>query len=233
MVTILSIVLEIAGYSLSALLPGFKDYRGFGVEQILNQVLYIVAIVLTHFLVLGIMEGEKKKMELYSELEREEHEVRRESLTDMLTGLFNRRKLRETFDELFDEESGDGEWTFVLADLDDFKKINDTYGHSVGDEYLKTFAAVLRDVVGGKTYRYGGDEFCFITTSSDKARTMCDEITKKYSASAICEEYVCNHACFGVAVWDGRETPSEWVARADEALYESKRSKGMGFEKKD
>ncbi len=229
MVTILSIVLEIAGYCLSALLPGFNDYRGFGVEQILNQVLYVVAIILTYFLVLRIMEGEKKKTELYTELEKEENAVRRESLTDALTGLYNRRKLRQTFDELFDEESGDGEWTFVLADLDDFKKINDTYGHSVGDEYLKTFSAILRQTVGSRSYRYGGDEFCFIAPSADKAKDMCEKIEEEYSRSEVCHGYAANRASFGIAVRNVSETPSEWVARADEALYEAKKVKDTTY----
>ncbi|MBP5159382.1 MAG: diguanylate cyclase [Lachnospiraceae bacterium] len=226
-VTVLSIVLEIAGYSLSSLLPGFNDYRGFGVEQILNQVLYVVAIILTHFLVLGIMAGEKRKKELYIELEKEEHEVRKESVTDVLTGLFNRRKLRETFDEMFDEESGDEEWTFVLADLDDFKEINDNYGHSVGDEYLRTFGEIMREIAGRKTFRYGGDEFCFITTSADRAEALCAKIRDKYLEAPVCREYTPNRASFGVAVWDGHETPSEWVARADEALYAAKKQKGI------
>lgn len=81
--------------------------------------------------------------------------------TDPLTGLFNRRFCNIRLNEMFDQAQDGREFVVVLGDIDFFKKFNDNYGHSVGDEVLKGIAAILRDNVGKKgiVSRWGGEEF--------------------------------------------------------------------------
>ena len=81
----------------------------------------------------------------------------RMAYNDELTGLPARRALNEKFKELGQK------YCIVMADIDHFKKINDTYGHDTGDEVLRMIAALLyRTGSGGKAYRYGGEEFCIV-----------------------------------------------------------------------
>lgn len=80
---------------------------------------------------------------------------------DSLTGLANRRALPEAL-----RECGGSGATLLFFDLNDFKEINDSYGHSIGDECLRRFASALRATFGedGRLFRYGGDEFVVIAT---------------------------------------------------------------------
>lgn len=76
--------------------------------------------------------------------------------SDQLTGLLGRRALDEAFLGL------DRKYTIAMVDIDHFKKFNDTYGHDVGDEFLKMVGSVLGTVNGGRAYRYGGEEFTLV-----------------------------------------------------------------------
>ena len=80
------------------------------------------------------------------------------SLRDDLTGLANRVCLFEDLQEL---RRGKAVFSILFMDLDRFKEVNDTYGHVVGDQYLRHFADICGDVFrgSGKAYRFGGDEF--------------------------------------------------------------------------
>jgi diguanylate cyclase (GGDEF)-like protein len=80
---------------------------------------------------------------------------------DALTGLFNRHSLRELFTEL---ESSDEEYCVIMGDIDDFKKVNDTYGHDCGDIVLKSVAEIIAKNLGVRDVacRWGGEEFLMI-----------------------------------------------------------------------
>lgn len=84
---------------------------------------------------------------------------------DALTGLYNRHSLRKFFDEL---ENGNELFCIVMGDIDDFKKINDTYGHDCGDIVLKTVADIVMKNMGEKDIacRWGGEEFLIIMRGS-------------------------------------------------------------------
>ena len=75
---------------------------------------------------------------------------------DELTSLPSRRALNEAFRKL------GGQYVIAMADIDHFKKLNDTFGHDIGDQVLKMVAARLMKCRGGQAYRYGGEEFCII-----------------------------------------------------------------------
>ena len=100
------------------------------------------------------------------------HVVRRQALTDALTGLVNRRRFIEALDAEITRASRLGATLSVLlADLDDFKRINDRFGHAAGDEALRTFADLLRGQLRGidTAARLGGEEFA-VLLPGDRSR---------------------------------------------------------------
>ncbi|PLY03152.1 MAG: hypothetical protein C0623_02090 [Desulfuromonas sp.] len=86
---------------------------------------------------------------------------------DELTGLPGRRALQETFNKL------GGQYAIAMADIDHFKKLNDTYGHDIGDQVLKMVAArLIRGSGNGLAFRYGGEEFCIVYRGKDTEATL-------------------------------------------------------------
>ena len=109
---------------------------------------------------------------------RQDREIRRMACTDTLTGLCNRLAFREILDERLLQLCGAGrQLALLFADLDDFKRVNDTLGHDAGDEVLVQFASRIRDTValfGGSDAvlaRFGGDEFVILV--QDGADVRC------------------------------------------------------------
>lgn len=115
------------------------------------------------------------------EKNRLEQEVIDMSVTDPLTGLPNRRYLESRIVEVIEAYSRhDQDFAIAILDLDHFKRINDTYGHVIGDNTLRQFAAILRDCVRitDIVARYGGEEFMvlFPDTSRDAARQSVERV---------------------------------------------------------
>jgi diguanylate cyclase (GGDEF)-like protein len=157
--------------------------------------------------------------------------VQRQALVDSLTGLANRRSIEDTLrSELArTARSGDG-GCLVLADLDDFKQVNDRHGHPVGDEVLKTFARTLRQTVRGSDVagRWGGEEFALVLTSTDEAGGI--RLAERARAAIESQQVLTTDgqqvsvtASFGVAAFPAGQDLGELVEAADAALYMAKR----------
>ena len=154
---------------------------------------------------------------------------------DLLTGLNNRRSFLETFDRLLSGSSASGRRLALLfIDLDDFKQVNDTLGHDVGDAVLARVAASLRasvlgaDVIG----RLGGDEFVAVLRnidSSEHAVVVTRRILEELGIpQRIGEHQMRIAASVGIAISDHEGTSSTTLLhRADLAMYEAKR-RGVG-----
>ena len=147
---------------------------------------------------------------------------------DPLTGLANRRR----FDQAVSEGLGsdDQALSLLYIDLDDFKEINDAYGHEVGDEVLRTTADRLRESV--RTHdlvaRLGGDEFAIaLAAGPEVALATAHRLTAKLREPVHCMGYkVAVGASIGLACRsDQRETVSELLRAADEDMYRKKRSR--------
>jgi diguanylate cyclase (GGDEF)-like protein len=143
---------------------------------------------------------------------------------DPLTGLRNRRALREEKEARI----GLGEpFSLLLIDLDDFKRINDAYGHAVGDTLLIHVAAELTSLLPDDSFvaRMGGDEIAIIATQlGDAATALADTIVVRLSAPVIIDERRLLPGCsIGIAGFANDLTPDELMKRADMALYEAKR----------
>ena len=150
----------------------------------------------------------------------EVHRLVHASTVDSLSGLFNRAfldaRLREELERARRESTS---LTLLLADVDNFKSINDTYGHQTGDDVLRragqTFRAAVR--VFDVCARYGGDEFAILMPSSDEANALvCAERVRQ----RIADDGVT--ISIGVAVAAASDTPADLIGRADRCLYRAK-----------
>lgn len=158
---------------------------------------------------------------LYEETRRLLEETQRLALTDTLTGIPNRRALHELFDhELKAAERYQTPLAFLILDLDDLKRVNDSGGHSLGDLALKRFSQVLVGNArrGDIVARYAGDEFVLVMTHSDRgaATKGIERILSALRRHGL-------PASIGAAMYpdDGRDAQTLFFA-ADEALYEAK-----------
>jgi len=150
---------------------------------------------------------------------------------DSLTGLFNRRafdlRLRQ---EIERARRSSGTLAVLMIDIDDFKAINDTHGHPVGDAVLKAIADVLRSVVRVFDFcaRYGGDEFGIVMPNSERATSAAaaerirERIATSYERDAHLAELRRVTVSIGVATMCAGETAEETVQRADDSLYRAK-----------
>ncbi len=160
---------------------------------------------------------------LYEEARRLLEETQRLALTDSLTGIANRRALTEMLErELHTSERYDTPFAFMILDLDDLKRINDSGGHNLGDLALKRFATVLRKTSrkGDIIARYAGDEFVVVTAKTDRAAA---ERGVERMLSALRRNGL--QSSIGVAMFpsDGTNAQTLFFA-ADEALYRAKQS---------
>jgi two-component system, cell cycle response regulator len=157
--------------------------------------------------------------------------VQHQALIDSLTGLANRRSAEDTLKfELARATRFGGEICVVLADLDDFKQINDRYGHPFGDELLKEFANALRATVreSDVAARWGGEEFALVLpgTGAEGGADLANrvrEIVEGRMVQAPDGTDVRVTGSFGVASFPESEELGELLAAADSALYAAKR----------
>jgi len=154
---------------------------------------------------------------------------RNESETDPLTGLGNRRALDSKLAEITKKMNTKSltSCSLLLLDIDNFKSINDTFGHKCGDEVLEVFANVLLKGIRGKdsAYRFGGEEFVIILTNTplEGALTLANNLLKDIEMTEwkMLEDKVLTSSG-GVAELKGTEASYDWISRADRALYEAK-----------
>jgi diguanylate cyclase (GGDEF)-like protein len=158
--------------------------------------------------------------------------VERQANTDGLTELPNRRHFEEALEgEISRAERFGGSLALILADLDDFKQVNDRYGHQAGDDVLQTFADILRATVReiDLPARYGGEEFAVLLPQTDLegAQRLAERLCKALAARPMPTHpgsLVAVTASFGVAAFPDSPTPAALFAAADEALYRAKRA---------
>ena len=164
------------------------------------------------------------------ENERLHRTVKRQAITDELTQLANRRRFTETLAvEVRRAERFSDPLALVLADLDDFKQINDRYGHQTGDEVLRRFSDVLRENVRDfdLPVRYGGEEFAVLLpeTGLDGAERLARRLQSALLHLRLPEtgsDKPPVTASFGVASFPAARSAEELLSAADGALYRAK-----------
>nr|MDP9492412.1 diguanylate cyclase [Actinomycetota bacterium] len=158
--------------------------------------------------------------------------VEQQALVDSLTALANRRLCTAALEKELARAERFGEpLTLVLADIDDFKLINDRWGHPTGDEVLQAFAEHMRETVReiDLAGRWGGEEFALILPGTDLegGRQLAERIREMLIVQELTApdgEPISVSASFGVASFPGAGSQTQLVAAADAALYEAKRT---------
>ena len=155
---------------------------------------------------------------------------RLESGKDVLTNLLNRRYLSTVLKyEVKLAMDNEHALSVVMLDVDHFKKINDTWGHSTGDDVLRHIAGILADNTRASDYvfRYGGEEFMivYLEVRRDQTLSLVEKIRQTIEASPFVTqegENVALSASFGVSYYRGHPDYQKMVDEADKALYEAK-----------
>ena len=158
------------------------------------------------------------------------HVVQHQAVTDELTGLVNRRRFLEALSAEI-ERSGKEQapLSLVLADLDDFKQVNDRFGHHAGDELLRAFAQLIRDELRDvdTSGRIGGEEFAILLPDTDVEEAARVAERTRRALSDLRPSFAGGHrlartASFGIAQLEANESGDELMRRADAALYRAK-----------
>ncbi len=158
----------------------------------------------------------------------------REIVRDTLTGLNNRKMLPAVFEDYSRQASSGAALYLFMIDLDDFKSINDTFGHPAGDEALTAAARLFATSVDGRramVARVGGDEFLILTKLAGEKEAA----EFKESLNSRMERYNAEHSLpyrlstsVGCCAYQRGESLENFIARADEALYQEKKRKKVG-----
>lgn len=174
-----------------------------------------------------MVERAGEMAQVKSELE----EYKRLATIDAITGLANRRAFDERLQKIYNEPAGSPTHALLVADIDHFKKFNDTYGHQVGDRVLSAVAGVMKTVLGEGTFaaRTGGEEFAVILsdTTTDIAVGIADRIRlvvertslKDHSGGLDCGRITIT---LGICMSSDATKPEDLYDNADMALYAAK-----------
>ena len=176
-------------------------------------------------------------LRLLSHLDTAEQQLRVLAFTDELTQTYNRRYFMQYVSQEFKRAQRSGElFALAILDLDNFKQINDQWGHLAGDQVLqamtRTFEGTMRqaDICA----RYGGDEFLFLfpNTNRQQVQIWADRIYEAFAETPIRLDGVEISPCFsvGVAVFQpGVATLGDLFKQADDALYQAKHKGGNQY----
>jgi len=181
-------------------------------------------------MVARLRQGREELASINETLRQKNVELHEISITDSLTGLYNRKHLMETLDrEVGRSQRHSHSFSLMVIDIDHFKKYNDTYGHLAGDEVLSRLASVFKKSIRSSDYaaRYGGEEFIIILPEIgpeqgvEAAERICRKVEEEiFSGDG---ESIKVTISVGVASYPQNGEDAESVIRnADEALYEAK-----------
>ncbi|MBQ5311093.1 MAG: GGDEF domain-containing protein [Oscillospiraceae bacterium] len=194
------------------------------VDSVFDGIYIYNALCMFTLLLFFSMVFLKQMQNTHTTLEKEKEEIEKSAGDDALTGILNRRSFYKYITELDKREDP---YSFIICDIDNFKTVNDTYGHEAGDEVLKNLSGVLRSVAKApaKSFRWGGEELVVLTDMHlDDATRLAERIRR--------------HAERTVTIWDGKdirctitagvaesteaENCEELMAVADQRLYAGK-----------
>jgi two-component system, cell cycle response regulator len=146
--------------------------------------------------------------------------------TDSLTGLNNRRAFFDSAGEMHRAKAGKRPLSSIMFDIDHFKRVNDTYGHDMGDKVVAAVGAQAK-LADGISGRLGGEEFCVLMEGSvTDAVEAAGELQRSIRALRFHqgEQAFAVTCSFGVAEWEERDTIDTMLRRADMAMYEAKKT---------
>lgn len=148
------------------------------------------------------------------------------ALIDPITGLANRRRCEQVLQEAIDRSHRYSDvFTICIWDLDHFKKVNDLFGHEIGDQVLRQVSQLAQSLVRSTDTigRWGGEEFFLLMpcTSLDEAAALAERLRKQVMLYHVLDQWAIS-ASFGLAEYQPTDTQATLLSRADRALYMSK-----------
>ena len=156
--------------------------------------------------------------------------IREMAIHDDLTGFYNRSHLMDLIESENNRSVRTGSvFSLVMMDIDKFKKINDTYGHQIGDQVLRTFAAVIRSILRKTDFcgRYGGEEFLIVLTQTDlqAAKLFAERIRDCVENSFFPDLGPDSRVTVSIGLAEHRmqENIEKTISLADESLYKAKK----------
>ena len=176
----------------------------------------------------------KELLSSLENLDARNREIQELVITDKLTGLYNRQYLTTVLeDELNRSQRGKSPLTVMMIDVDDFKKINDLYGHTYGDRILSCLGRVLRDAVrkSDRPFRYGGEEFFLVLPDTDLSVSwiVAERIRKAFEKERFTvkpkdgsQKTFSLTLSIGIAGYVQGLNAGALIKRADEAMYQAK-----------
>jgi diguanylate cyclase (GGDEF)-like protein/PAS domain S-box-containing protein len=187
-------------------------------KEMINQSIFIK----------NLIESEQKCFKLANNLLEKNRILKKIAATDELTGIYNRYYLNRKIKEL-DSNKNYIDMTMIIFDIDNFKKINDTFGHNMGDDILKKIVYKISKLMRKNDLfaRWGGDEFIILAAETNLhggkvlAEKLCGAVTE------IQHQNICKiTASFGVAQKRKVESFELWFKRVDIAMYNAKNNGG-------
>ena len=209
------------------LITNFTTSRGrlTNFNSIYDMLLFLAFITLGYIMLFAGISSASKIISLQYEMET----LELISNTDPLTGLLNRRYIIERLEnDLVKYNINKKKFAVIIADIDFFKKVNDTYGHDCGDCVLKLISKTLQDALRDQDFvsRWGGEEFLILLPETDigGARILADRVrqTIENQVMEYDEVKVSITMTFGVTVNEDYEIIRDTIKKADKALYDGK-----------
>jgi diguanylate cyclase (GGDEF)-like protein len=226
------LVMAVGSFAFPALLLQADNFYSFFLDQAVRGLtglvlLFNVYVVWQQFQINRIRRQLEDQVLAVDKVEVLAQEVYKIAVLDSFTGLFNRRYMEQRLaDEIARCQRSGLPMTVILFDLDEFKQVNDKYGHAAGDTLLKAFAEYLQKATRGSDVagRYGGDEFLAVLPECKPEEVQF--VLKRMDGLRveIGEEMIPIGYSAGWAEHISGESPDELLKRADAALYANKRN---------
>lgn len=207
------------------------DYQLVDVSENSRRVIVLINLTITFGISIRFMtEFVKKTYADTSILENKNLDMEKSANIDALTGLLNRRTIETGINRALFRARGEGhDFTLLMCDIDNFKHVNDTYGHDCGDQVLRNIASIIKNEVRADdvVYRWGGEEILIIVSGGAYiARNVAERCRKSIEESVVVYEGVEIRVTItigGASYYQGASR-DDLVNRADKHLYEGKHS---------
>ena len=152
--------------------------------------------------------------------------LREQSITDSLTGLYNRSTLQSSLENaLHQSDRSNTDMAILMIDIDHFKKINDQFGHDVGDIVLKKTGVFLNQSfrASDSVFRIGGEEFMALIYNTDKASaiTVAEKVRKEFEQLPLIPNHTVTLS-IGISILEPEMDWKQWMKLGDENLYQAK-----------
>lgn len=216
-------------HNITLVLAGMRE--GGGKPQILKPSKYkgtprtLERVPLVTRMATFISAFSKELEEINNSLESVNQQLKAAAITDGLTKLYNRKEIQSRIGQALDQHP-ESDFSLVMLDLDNFKMVNDTYGHKQGDMVITTMADLLRNGPSGSSAgRWGGEEFMLVLphTKLEEAARTAEQIRKDFAASVF-ESIPSQTVSVGVTQVRPDDTIDSLCTRVDAALYRAKQT---------